>query len=248
MLGYNLWMAWYIFDDIAAQSNFLDSRSYDSMQDCKKTRPEDACLAEYERALEKNSRWRLFHEQNDLTGLALLELLPAIAIGLVWLILWCVFATARWVIRGFGVPQGQDSPILFKVAQFPRSFATWLCLPRNLLLASLVLPCISVSYYFAIALPESSRARLQFEHETAEAARLEKEAEEQAVARSVDERKSAFRQCEIEVEDSYLGYVKLNGKPVPGKPGIYSASIAIWGEADKKKAQALAECHRRYDR
>jgi uncharacterized protein (DUF3084 family) len=106
---------------------------------------------------------------------------------------------------------------------------------------------LAVSYYFFVSLPASNRDRLQFEKDTAAAAKAERDSKEAAALQAKQERETSFQACSAEADMAYQSYVKLNGKEIPGKPGTYSAATSVWSTADKRKADALAECHRQYD-
>jgi hypothetical protein len=47
---------------------------------------------------------------------------------------------------------------------------------------------------------------------------------------------------DIDADLEYWNYIKLNGKPVPGKPGIYTAPTYQWDEAQKRKKEKVEEC------
>jgi len=77
----------------------------------------------------------------------------------------------------------------------------------------------SICYYFGVALPAESAARLAFEKQKYSdqqkaAAEKQQREEEEKQARTRD-----LQECQQVCEDSYWGYVKLNGTAVPGKEG-----------------------------
>jgi len=111
--------------------------------------------------------------------------------------------------------------------------------------ASLV--ALSVSYYFSFSLPASNRERLQFEKDSAAAAKAERDGKEAAASQAAQDREGSFQLCSAAADVEYSSYVQLNGKEIPGKPGTYSAPSFVWSTAEKRKADALAECHRQYD-
>ena len=116
---------------------------------------------------------------------------------------------------------------------------------RNVLLLLATVLVLSVSYYFVIALPSIGRARLDFDKQKY-ADEKEKERER---ARQVS--RDAFNavnlnQCLSDAEDDYWGYIKLNGKPVPGKLGAYHAPPYVWDDAAKREKAAVEECQIRY--
>jgi hypothetical protein len=184
-----------------------------------------------------------------LTEFAVLELFPPVAVGLLWGILWSLRATVAWVLHGFGIELGKprEPGVSAAVRERLRGAGEWLIRPKNVLALSVGIVAIAVSYYFLVSLPASNRERLQFEKDTASAAKAERDSEEQAAAQAAQGRALSLQQCSDEAETTYWSYVKLNGKEIPGKPGTYSAPMFVWNTADKRKADALAECHRQFD-
>ncbi|SRR6266496_142737 len=123
---------------------------------------------------------------------------------------------------------------------------------RNLLLVLCTLVALAVAYYFAIALPRHNRDRLEFDREKFKAQQEEKQREQEEKREAEQEARSkteveaagneaALDSCTDEAEDEYWSYVKLNGQPVTGKPGVYTAPQYIWDDAAKRKKAAL-EC------
>jgi hypothetical protein len=111
-------------------------------------------------------------------------------------------------------------------------------------LAILLIPALAVSYYFVVVLPSNERAKLQLEKDKYEAEKKERaEREEQKKDNDI-----LFGSCTVDADSAYWSYVKLNGKPVPGKAGTYSAPMHIWDAAEKRKSNALAECHKEFDK
>lgn len=105
---------------------------------------------------------------------------------------------------------------------------------------------LSIAYYFVIALPSSEKARLDFERQKYEEQKKEKREKEEKEKVEAESRETQFQLCVDSAEQEYWNYVKLNGKPVPGKLSTYTAPMYVWNEAEKKKKESLAECHRRY--
>ncbi len=129
--------------------------------------------------------------------------------------------------------------------------------PRNLLLCLCTLVAVAIAYYFAIALPRHNQARLEFDREKFRAQQEEKQKEQedkreaQQEARSKAEieaagNEAALDSCIDDAEDEYWSYIKLNGEPVAGKPGVYTAPQYIWDDAAKRKKAALDACYKRY--
>jgi hypothetical protein len=55
-----------------------------------------------------------------------------------------------------------------------------------------------------------------------------------------ESRRLSLEQCvTVEADQKYWDYVKLNGKPVPGKPGTYSAAMDIWRHAEELKRDKI---------
>jgi hypothetical protein len=104
-----------------------------------------------------------------------------------------------------------------------------------------------VSYYYLVSLPASNLQRLQFEKDAAAAAKAERDSKEEDVAQAARDRAISFDSCSADADTEYWSYVKLNGKEIAGKRGAYTAPVLVWNMADKRKAEALAECHRQYD-
>jgi hypothetical protein len=112
----------------------------------------------------------------------------------------------------------------------------------------LAVPALAIGYYFAIALPANQRAALEFEKQKYEAEKQDKsrKASDELIANQ--SRKLEFDSCVEEADLEYWNYVKLNGKPIAGKPGAYNAPVTVWEVADKRKINAVAECHRLHDK
>jgi hypothetical protein len=219
-----------------------------------KARPYAECHAEYEKSTGGYSQWKDIKGQFAPLNIAVIELLPPIVIGLVWLLIWGSIGIVRWVLRGFGIQFKQKAdeaetsepvPVMERLS----AIGHWFIAPRNILALSVGIVALAVSYYyFLVSLPASNRERLQFEKDRAEAARVERDKKEEDAKQAIEDRKMSFATCETDADTTYWNYVKLNGKEVPGKLGTYSAPTFIWTAADKRKADALAECHRQFDK
>jgi hypothetical protein len=160
----------------------------------------------------------------------------------VWGVLWGIGATVGWVLRGFGIQIRRPREL-----NGIRVVGYWFITPKNILAVSVGIVALAVSYYFLVSLPASNRDQLQFEKDTATAARAERDGKEAAALQAKQEREASFQACSAEADMAYWSYVKLNGKEIPGKPGAYTAATFVWSTADKRKADALSECHREYD-
>lgn len=63
------------------------------------------------------------------------------------------------------------------------------------------------------------------------------------------ERQTNLKTCvTVDAKQAYDGYMKLNGKPVPNRPNVYSASPRVWNEAQKQKDTKIEECKLLYGR
>lgn len=110
----------------------------------------------------------------------------------------------------------------------------------------LLIPALAIAYYFAIALPENQRERLAFEKQKYENEWKKKASDEERQFTEKEANARELSECLLQVESDYWSYIKLNGNPVPGKAGTYTARISTWNIADKNKKDAIEECHRRY--
>lgn len=249
MIIWNLLVVWFLFRSAQEDYSRSISMALEMETTCAKDRPFSECNKEYQQNISGFSQWAEFKKQFTASDIAVIEVFPPLAVGLVWGILWGVRATARWVLHGFGLELGTNRVPGQSVAVSERfrTLGGWIITPRNIVTASVALAAISVSYYFLVSLPASNRQRLQFEKETAAAAKTERDNKEEAAAQEARDRQVSFEQCAAEADMAYQSYVKLNGSEVPGKPGTYSASTLIFNNADKRKADALAECHRQFD-
>lgn len=250
MILWNVFVLWYSFKSIYESRSSTVSLYLELQSDCMKNRPYVECRAEYDKATGGYSQWTEFKKGFTPLSIAIVELLPPVTIGIVWGLIWGTVAAIRWVLRGFGIhftkPTEPREPV--PVTERFRAVARWLIAPKNLVALSAGLVALAVSYYFLVSLPASNRERFQFEKDKAEAAQMERDKKEEAAKQAVEDRRLAFQGCESDATTTYWEYVKLNGKAAPGKPGIYTAPMFVWNTADKRKADALAECHRQYDK
>lgn len=52
----------------------------------------------------------------------------------------------------------------------------------------------------------------------------------------------------VDADQAYWEYVKLNGKAVAGEPGVYTAPQFVWDRAEKEKKDKIEECKLLYGR
>ena len=248
MILWNLLIVWVSFKSVVDERSRAISYALDRETNCMKSKTYPVCNAEYEASIRGYSQWAEFRKQFEPATMALVELFPPVAIGLLWGVLWGLGATVAWVLRGFGIqlkrPQTSDAPTLM---QRLHGAGRWVIAPKNLLALSVGLVALAVSYYYLVSLPASNRERLQFEKDAAAAAKAERDSKEEEEAQSARDREVSFASCSANADTDYWSYVKLNGKEIPGKRNAYTAPMFVWNMADKRKAEALAECHRQYD-
>jgi hypothetical protein len=113
---------------------------------------------------------------------------------------------------------------------------------RVLSVAALAIAC-SIAYYFVIALPKIEKDKLEFEREKIAAA----EAQREELKSQKEERKRELLNCRVDVEKSRNEYMKLNGKEVPDKPGIYLLSNADIERMAVIERDGYADCARHYE-
>ncbi len=104
---------------------------------------------------------------------------------------------------------------------------------------------LSVSYYFAIALPAHNRALLEFEREkyrTAQEEKTAKEKEEKDLRASADQEMFS---CKISAEAEYSKNLKLNGTP---NAHGFSVPTTIQAVIERQRTQAINECQREFER
>jgi hypothetical protein len=248
MILWNLFLLCFVFKSVVDERSSKIFAAYENKSICMKSKSYPVCNAEYEAYVRGYSLWAEFKKQFEPSSMAIVELFPPVAIGLLWGVLWCIGSTVTWVLRGFGIqlkrPQTVDAPTL--VERF-RGAGRWVIAPRNLLAVAVGLVALAVSYYFVVSLPASNRERLQFEKDSAAAAKAERDSKGEEVAQATRDREMSFISCSADADTDYWSYVKLNGKEIPGKRGAYTAPTFVWNMADKRKLEALAECHRQYD-
>jgi hypothetical protein len=114
-------------------------------------------------------------------------------------------------------------------------------LRNGLLACALILTC-SVSYYFVVALPSTNRMHFDLERQKYEDAKTEKAQKAAAEEDAESKRQTKVLDCQVNADKEYWDYIKLNGKPVAGKLGTYSAPTSTWDQARKRKDDAYKEC------
>jgi len=125
---------------------------------------------------------------------------------------------------------------------------------RTILGVAGAIALLAVAYYFAVALPEQNKAKLQFErdkfNQELEEKRAKKEEEAQKENQRVFGKQNAQREYDGCLEDATKKFnsdLELNGTPVPGKPGTYNAPSAIMNEIEKRVAENKETCRRQYE-
>jgi hypothetical protein len=142
-----------------------------------------------------------------------------------------------------------QSPIVSEVpSSTNNSGVTPFSLTRVFLLFLATILAMSISYYFVVALPNADKQRLAFEQQKYRDSQKEKVAKEAEEKDKQDFQKAMVSACKGDAETSYLSYVKLNGQPVPGQPGTYTAAQAVWDYADRRKTAMINECYRQYSK
>jgi hypothetical protein len=69
------------------------------------------------------------------------------------------------------------------------------------------------------------------------------EQKEKAKETANEARQALLETCvNIDADQVYWDYIHLNGKPVAGKPGTYTAPQYQWNEAEKQKKDKIEEC------
>jgi Tfp pilus assembly protein PilE len=124
---------------------------------------------------------------------------------------------------------------------------------KHIAITAIIVVCASISYYFLIALPHQNEARLaiekqklDMEKDKIEREQTEKQQQENLKAYSQSQRQSQLLDCRVAAEASANRYLELNGTPVPGKPGVYSAPRYVHDEVAKKQQRGFDDCQRMY--
>jgi hypothetical protein len=113
---------------------------------------------------------------------------------------------------------------------------------------------LAIAYYFAVALPEENRARLQLERDKFNQQLEEKKAKEAEQTLKESQRaigkenaQSEYEACVQDATKKFNRDLALNGTPVPGKPGTYSAPSAIMNQIEKGEAEKKETCRMQYE-
>jgi len=127
-------------------------------------------------------------------------------------------------------------------------------LPTGGVRAALIIAILAIAFYFAVALPLHDRAKLQLEREKFELEQKEKnakEAAERAVreerAKARDDANTEYLDCLASSERQFNKDLELNGKPVPGKVGVYSGSNEMFGQFEKRQKERDDGCRKEYE-
>ena len=96
MIGWNLLVFWFSFRSINHERYVIVSSYLQAEADCAKVRPFTDCRAEYENFVGGYSQWDELKKQFRPFDIAVIELLPPIAIGILWSALWGIRATVLW--------------------------------------------------------------------------------------------------------------------------------------------------------
>lgn len=74
------------------------------------------------------------------------------------------------------------------------------------------------------------------------------EEKQKAKATEDQDRQSKLENCvTVDANDAYWNYIQLNGKPVAGRPGVYTAALVQWDQAEKRKRDKIEECKLLYE-
>ena len=111
-----------------------------------------------------------------------------------------------------------------------------------MLLATIV--ALSISYYFAVALPANNRAHLDFEREKYNNEQAEMKARRLAQAEEAQTKQQMLSSCLALTEQNYADDVARNGTK-HGQRG-YSVDTRLVAILDKRRVEAIAECHKRF--
>jgi hypothetical protein len=101
---------------------------------------------------------------------------------------------------------------------------------------------LSVSYYYIIELPKYNRERIKKEEQT----KREINNEKKELEFQKEQQENRLQECLNDAKEAYWTYIKLNGREVPGKPGVYSATTQVWETAERNKKNAIDVCLKRF--
>jgi hypothetical protein len=116
---------------------------------------------------------------------------------------------------------------------------------RAILLLSTVL-VLSISYYFVIALPANQRARLEFDRQKYRDEQMEKTDEKLRADFKAQVYEKSLLDCLTQAKKAADDKLQLNGTPVDGHPGAYSAPEYVMNAIQRELSTATQECHRLY--
>lgn len=105
---------------------------------------------------------------------------------------------------------------------------------------------LSVSYYFAFALPAHNRAVLDFERDKYRASQQERKAKEDEGKALREAADRELQECMLLADLAYSKSLKSNA--TPNGHGGFSVATANFTVLERQKTQALEECQRQYER
>lgn len=124
---------------------------------------------------------------------------------------------------------------------------------KHVITGAVIIMCISISYYFFIALPNQNEAKislekqkLDMEKQKIEREQLEKQVQEAQKITARSQRETQLLECRAAAETSANQHLELNGTPVPGKPGVFNAPRYVIEEKNRRMQQGLDDCQRMY--
>ncbi len=120
---------------------------------------------------------------------------------------------------------------------------------KHIVTAAIIIVCISIAYYFVIALPNQNAAKIELEKQKIEMEKQKVEleqAEKQKEKELKAERTIDLLKCRAGVVADGNEYLKLNGTPVSGKPGVFRAPKYVHDEISKKMQNGFNECQRMF--
>lgn len=124
---------------------------------------------------------------------------------------------------------------------------------QHIIIIAILLVSTSIAYYFVVALPRQNAAKLELEKQRLA---IEKEKNEQELKERKSKelveiiresgRQQQLQDCRSQVEAEADKYLELNGTPVYGKPGVFSAPGYVHQEVSRRKQQGFDDCQRTY--
>jgi hypothetical protein len=113
---------------------------------------------------------------------------------------------------------------------------------RGLLGVAMLIAALSVSYYFAIALPQHNRDLLEFEKEKYKAQQLKEAANEKELKEEQSVRGRKLQMCIDRANLQFDAGLKNNG--TPSRTGGYNVPIEVANSLQRSKELSIAECHK----